>query len=101
MAAWGTDDEPWPPEPRGSSGAGDDPAYQDGYESAMRELTLARTLGWEPTERQMTLALLRAVRMYGRVRGGKVIGGRHPEWLHGRADALRALLRQGIGTGGQ
>lgn len=74
----------------------DEIAYQDGYTRVVRELTWARSQGFVPTERQLVLALTQATRVYGTVRGGKFIGGRRPEWLRGRADALRALLRGGI-----
>lgn len=98
MASWDSGDLPTSPEPRQFETQTDSAAYQDGYDSTERELAVARALGWEPTQRQLTLALLRATRLYGRVRRGKVVGGRQPEWLHGRADALRALLRQGMGA---
>ena len=79
--------------------AGDDgdDAYQDGYRRVMRELGWARRHGWMPTEREIVMALSQAMRVYASVRGGKSIGGRPPEWLRGRADALRTLLREGVG----
>ncbi len=78
--------------------ADDEVAYHDGYTRLMRELTWARSHGFVPSERQLVLALTQATRVYSAVRGGKFIGGRHPEWLRGRADALRALLREGVST---
>lgn len=77
---------------------GDDAAYRDGYSRALREVAWARRGGWTPTERQIVLALSQALKVYTTVRGGKSIGGRPPEWLRGRADALRQLLRQGVGS---
>ncbi|MGZ3583540.1 MAG: hypothetical protein ACXWQ5_08800 [Ktedonobacterales bacterium] len=77
---------------------GDEAAYHDGYARVIRELTWARSRGFVPTERQLVLALTEANRVYSTVRGGKFVGGRRPEWLRGRADALRSLLRDGIST---
>lgn len=73
--------------------AGDVSAYRDGYARVSRELAWARAQGFVPSERQLVLALTHTLKVYGAVRGGKSIGGRRPEWLRGRADALRALLR--------
>ncbi len=73
-------------------------AYQAGYMRTLRELEWARGQGWNPTERQIVSALMQAMRVYGTVRSGKPIGGRHPAWLRGRADALRSLLHNGIGS---
>jgi len=69
-------------------------AYQSGYERTMREFTWARAHGWVPTERQLVVALAQAQRVYGAARGGKPIGGQRPDWLRGRADALREVLHQ-------
>jgi hypothetical protein len=78
------------------SGSGDDAtAYRDGYDRAMRELAWARRYGWTPSERQLVLAISHAMSVYASARRGKFIGGQRPEWLHGRADALRELLRMG------
>lgn len=71
----------------------DEHAYHDGYARTIRELDWARRHGWVPTERQIVLGISQAMRVYSAARGGKFISGRHPEWLHGRADALRAALR--------
>lgn len=71
-------------------------AYQSGYDRTMRELRWARAHGWNPTERQLVVALAQALRVYGAARGGKPIGGPRPDWLRGRADALRALLHAGV-----
>jgi hypothetical protein len=77
----------------------DDPlAYQDGYSRTLREFTWAREHGFIPSERRLVLALTQAVKIYDTVRGGKSVGGRQPEWLRGRADALRMLLARGTGT---
>lgn len=77
--------------------ASDSDAYQAGYVRTLREMEIGQSLGWSPTERQLVVALSRAVRVYSTARHGKPIGGQHPEWLRGRADALRALLQQGVG----
>jgi hypothetical protein len=37
---------------------------------------------------------MQSVRVYAAARGGKFVGGQHPEWLHGRVDALRDALRE-------
>lgn len=76
----------------------DEVAYRDGYARVMREVMWARSRGFVPTERQLVLALTQATRVYAAVRGGKFVGGRRPEWLRGRADALRTVLRDGIST---
>lgn len=73
-------------------------AYRSGYARMMREVELGRAVGWRPTERQLVVALSRAARIYASARRGKPVGGQRPDWLKGRADALRALLRQGIGS---
>jgi hypothetical protein len=73
----------------------DSEAYADGYRRATRELAWARAHGWRPTERQLTVALMCTVRVYAAARGGKFVGGQHPEWLHGRVDALRDAVRAG------
>ena len=72
-------------------------AYQAGYSRTLREMEWARSQGWNPTERQIVRALMQAMRVYSAVRSGKPIGGRHPAWLRGRADAMRSLLHHGIG----
>jgi len=75
----------------------DEAAYQAGYSRTMREVEWVRMRGWIPTERQLVQALMQAMRVYTAARSGKPIGGQRPAWLHGRADALRELLRQGVG----
>jgi hypothetical protein len=71
----------------------DDPlAYQEGYASTLREFDWARDHGFVPSERLLVSALMQANKIYDTVRGGKSVGGMQPEWLHGRADALRTLL---------
>jgi hypothetical protein len=77
---------------------GDMLAYREGYSRALREFAWARDHGFVPTERHIVLALMQATKVYETVRGGKSIAGRQPEWLHGRADALRTLLSQGAGA---
>ncbi len=82
--------------PRMFAASSDDAtAYHDGYERAMRELAWARRYGWVPSERQLAVAISHAMSVYTSARRGKFIGGQRPEWLHGRADALRELLRMG------
>lgn len=78
----------------------DDSAYREGYNRVVREIAWARDRGWAPTERQIVVALMQAVKVYGAVRGGRFIAGRRPEWLRGRADGLRTLLEQGFRTTG-
>jgi hypothetical protein len=79
----------------------DDPlAYQEGYVRTLREFDWARDHGFVPSERLLVLALMQASKMYDTVRGGKSVGGKQPEWLHGRADALRTLLARGSAEGG-
>lgn len=73
----------------------DEAAYQAGYWRTMREVEWVRMRGWIPTERQLVQALMQAMRVYTAARSGKPIGGQRPAWLHGRADALRELIRQG------
>ena len=46
-------------------------AYQAGYTRTLRELEWARQQGWHPTERQIVLALMQAMRVYSAVRSGK------------------------------
>jgi hypothetical protein len=69
-------------------------AYQSGYERTMREYRWVRAHGWTPTERQIVLALTQTLRVYGAARGGKPVAGPRPDWLRGRADALRELLHR-------
>jgi hypothetical protein len=74
-----------------STAEADVDAYAAGYRRVMSEITWVRSRGWMPTERQ---PLMQIMRVYSAARGGKFVGGQRPEWLHGRADALRDLLRQ-------
>lgn len=68
--------------------------YYAGFTSVIRELSGARARGFEPTERQLILALTHAARIYASARSGKPIGGRSPDWLRGRVDGLRESLRR-------
>lgn len=77
---------------------GDAAAYEDGYRRVMREMAWVRARGWAPSERQITVALMEAMKVYATARSGKFVGGQRPEWLHGRAEALRTLLHQGLGA---
>jgi hypothetical protein len=83
--------------PPAADGLVHDAAYDAGYDQVTRELAWARARGWAPTERELTVVLMRAVKVYAAVRGGKSVAGQRPEWLRGRVDALRMLLRQGMG----
>ena len=76
----------------------DEAAYQDGYQRMLRAAAWARERGVVPTQRQLTVALMRTMRVYAAVRGGKAIAGQRPEWLRGQAEALREVLRQGLGA---
>ncbi|MBF6589637.1 MAG: hypothetical protein IVW57_03780 [Ktedonobacterales bacterium] len=69
-------------------------AYHSGYTRTLREYQWAQSHGWTPTERQFVVSLSQTMRVYSAARGGKPIGGPRPDWLRGRADALRELLRQ-------
>ncbi len=73
----------------------DEAAYRDGYDRVIRELRWVRSRGWTPTERQITVALMQAARVYAAARGGRSVAGQRPEWLRGRVDALRMLVRRG------
>ena len=73
-------------------------AYQAGYTRTLREFQWAQAHGWTPTERQLVVSLSQAIRVYSAARGGKPIGGPRPDWLRGRADALRELLRAAAPT---
>ena len=84
--------------PFGGVWARESDPYAEGYNRATRELAWARAHGFVPTERQMVRAVTQAMKVYEVVQGGKAVAGRHPEWLRGRADALRDLLRQGAGS---
>ncbi len=79
-------------------GSDEPKAYRDGYVRTLREFDWAREHGFTPSERLLVLALTQAARIYQTVRTGKSIGGRDPEWLRGRADALRELLAHSAGT---
>ena len=76
----------------------DEAAYHAGYQHIMRMAAWARDAGWVPTQRQLTVALTRTMRVYATVRHGKVIAGQRPEWLRGEVDALRELVHQGVGA---
>ena len=70
------------------------PEYYAGFTSVVRELARARARGFEPTERELVLAVTHSARIYTSARGGKPIGGRSPDWLRGRVDGLRSQLRR-------
>ncbi len=72
--------------------------YRAGFNTIMREYAWGSSRGYTPTERQLVLAVTHAARIYTAARGGKPISGRSPEWLRGRVDALRTLIRQGVAT---
>ncbi len=76
----------------------DESAYEEGYGRARREYLWARAHGMSPTQRQLVLAFMHSARIYVAARGGKPIGGQHPDWLRGRADALRDIIREGAGV---
>lgn len=76
-------------------------AYQSGFQRTMREYEWVRAHGWTPTERQLVVSLAQAQRVFSAARGGKPIGGPRPDWLRGRADALRELLRLHHQRGGK
>ena len=70
--------------------------YRAGFSAIMRDYTLGASRGYSPTERQLVLAVTHAARIYTATRGGKPVSGRSPEWLRGRLDALRILIRRGV-----
>jgi hypothetical protein len=80
------------------NGERDEAAYRAGYARMMREVEMGRAMGWKPTERLLVVALSRTARIYASARHGKPVGGQHPDWLRGRADALRELLCRGVGA---
>ncbi|HEY7973886.1 MAG TPA: hypothetical protein VID72_00955 [Ktedonobacterales bacterium] len=71
------------------------PDYYAGFTNVLRELSSAQARGFEPTERQLVLAVMHSARIYTSARSGKPIGGRSPDWLRGRVDGLRSMLRRG------
>lgn len=71
------------------------PDYYAGFTSVLRELSSAQARGFEPTERRLVLAVMHSARIYTSARSGKPVGGRSPDWLRGRVDGLRSLLRRG------
>ncbi|HLY31567.1 MAG TPA: hypothetical protein VKQ36_11090 [Ktedonobacterales bacterium] len=77
-----------------TSGAPDEAAYQVGFTRTLREFALATAHGFTPTERQLVLALTQTVRVYSAARSGKYVSGQRPDWLRGRADALREIIRR-------
>lgn len=70
--------------------------YRAGFNTIMRDYAWGASRGYSPTERQLVLAVTHAARIYTAARGGKPVSGRSPEWLRGRVDALRTLIRQGV-----
>jgi len=72
------------------------PEYRAGFTSVVRELEYAQARGFDPTERQLVLAVTHSARIYTSARSGKPISGRSPDWLRGRVDGLRTMLRRKI-----
>lgn len=72
------------------------PDYYSGYTSVLRELSSAQERGFQPTERQLVLAVTHSARIYTSARSGKFVSGRSPDWLHGRVDGLRSMLRRRV-----
>ncbi|HEX9037600.1 MAG TPA: hypothetical protein VF808_11485 [Ktedonobacterales bacterium] len=70
--------------------------YRAGFETIMRDFAWGASRGYTPTERQLVLAVTHAARIYSATRGGKPVSGRSPDWLRGRVDALRTLIRRGV-----
>lgn len=75
---------------------GGSPEYRAGYSAIIRDYTWGSRRGYLPTERQLVLAVTHAARIYAATRSGKPVGGRSPDWLRGRVDALRTLIRHGV-----
>jgi len=72
----------------------DEAAYHMGYALAMREFAWVVAHGYAPTERQIVQALTQTMRVYTAASSGKYVSGQRPDWLRGRADALRQIIRQ-------
>lgn len=72
------------------------PEYYAGFTSVVHELSSAQARGFEPSERQLVLAVTQSARIYTSARSGKPISGRSPDWLRGRVDGLRSMLRRQI-----
>jgi hypothetical protein len=72
--------------------------YRAGFNTIMREFAWGRSRGYMPTERQLVVAVTHAARIYTAARGGKPVSGRSPDWLRGRVDALRTLIRRRVAT---
>jgi hypothetical protein len=70
--------------------------YYAGFSSVIREVSSAQERGFQPTERQLVLAVTHSARIYTSARSGKPVGGRSPDWLRGRVDGLRSMLRRQV-----
>ncbi len=77
------------------------PDYYAGFTSVLSEMSRAQARGFEPTERQLVLAITHSARIYTSARSGKPVGGRSPDWLRGRVDGLRSLLRHQVSARSQ
>jgi hypothetical protein len=82
------------PAPEQTSATPDEAAYHMGFTLAMREFAWVVAHGYAPTERQIVQALTQTMRVYTAASSGKYVSGQRPDWLRGRADALRQIIRQ-------
>ncbi len=82
------------PAPTPQTTTSDEAAYHMGFALAMREFSWVVAHGYKPTERQIVQALTQTMRVYTAASSGKYVSGQRPDWLRGRADALRQIIRQ-------
>ncbi len=88
------------PAPDQTTETPDEVAYHMGFALAVREFAWVVAHGYAPTERQIVRALTQTMRVYTAASSGKYVSGQRPEWLRGRADALRQIIRQSNETSG-
>ena len=82
------------PAPTPQTTTSDEAAYHMGFALAIREFSWVVAHGYAPTERQIVQALTQTMRVYTAASNGKYVSGQRPDWLRGRADALRQIIRQ-------
>lgn len=82
------------PQPSQTTASPDEAAYHMGFALARREFAWVVAHGYAPTERQIVQALTQTMRVYAAASNGKYVSGQRPDWLRGRADALRQILRE-------
>ncbi|HUY76403.1 MAG TPA: hypothetical protein VMV29_06505 [Ktedonobacterales bacterium] len=82
------------PAPGQTTATPDEAAYHMGFALATREFAWVVAHGYAPTERQIVQALTQTMRVYTAASSGKYVSGQRPDWLRGRADALRQIIRE-------